>query len=92
MEIQIYLIQFEQRLRIQRYSDATIRNSDLTGFENLLGLGRVYINDSQYFDNVSRPNGYAIQSTKFRTRSTGFVIPSECIIRICNPPLLLLTQ
>lgn len=28
------------------------RGSDLTGFENLLGLGRVYINDTQYFDNV----------------------------------------
>jgi predicted helicase len=25
---------------------------DLTGFENLSGLGRVYINDTQYFDNV----------------------------------------
>jgi predicted helicase len=25
---------------------------DLTGFENLSGLGRVYINETQYFDNV----------------------------------------
>jgi predicted helicase len=25
---------------------------DLTGFKNLSGLGRVYINDTQYFDNV----------------------------------------
>ncbi|MFZ4726158.1 MAG: type ISP restriction/modification enzyme, partial [Paludibacter sp.] len=28
------------------------RGSDLTGFQNLLGLGRVYINETQYFDNV----------------------------------------
>jgi len=28
------------------------RGSDLTGFENLLGLGKVYINETQYFDNV----------------------------------------
>lgn len=27
---------------------------DLTGFENLSGLGRVYINDTQYFDNVPK--------------------------------------
>ena len=29
-----------------------MRTPHPTGFENLLGLGRVYINETQYYDNV----------------------------------------